>query len=321
MADFSIPFGRDAEKRLPTQAERENGFPCGPASQILFNGMFNRIEAELGEVISFAGLSGTDDRNTLVREAIEALIAAATGNADTSQYLLISQARSRLPIFPEIESADNKINIYSPATGTIRIPGGVNFMHRGIFPVTTVETDFSTDASKTYHIRWNTTDGYQMLDLASGTYNPNTLSEDDEEFDTKYDDMLLARVITNSSNVATITNLVNRNRVSINEFLLGTSLTYNGQNGATFSFDREFNWSRKPDVYHVSNIGAEMINNRDDHDYNIREANLDPTRFAGNLNSGGSTRISRISLNRYNFGSTLTCDGATAASIMLSLSM
>ena len=155
MADFSTPFGNETDNiRNPTSNERAHGFPCGPADQALFNGLIHRIEAELGDAISFFGITPTDTRHTLLREAIEAAISAATGGGNTSQFLLVSQARARLPIFPEIISADGKMNVISPAAGTIRVPGGVVFQHRGIFPVTTVETDFLTDLSKIYHVRW-----------------------------------------------------------------------------------------------------------------------------------------------------------------------
>lgn len=213
MANFLIPFGRDSEKRLPSLDERQNGFPCGPADQRLFNGLFHRLESEVGEVIDFAGLTGDDADLTQLRQAIEAMIAAATGGGDTSQFLLVSQARARLPIWPEIVSADNKMNVSSPASGTIRIPGGVDFWHRGIYKITTVQTDFASLASKTYHVRWNATSGYVMKDLADVAYNPGGVAETDARFDSTYDDMLIARVVTNSSNVPTITNLANAVRL------------------------------------------------------------------------------------------------------------
>lgn len=247
MADFSVPFGRDSEKRLPTSNERIGGFPCGPADQTLFNGLLNRVESELGEVISFFGITPSDDRFTQLREAIEAGISAATGGGDTSQFLLVSQARARLPIFPQIESADGKINVNSPAAGTIRIPGNVQFMHRGIFPITTSETDFATDASKTYHVRWNSTDGFSLNDLTGGgSYNPSTLSEDDDSFDSKYDDMLISRVITNSSNIATITNLVNFDRLWFNGPLELVDITDPSTNITSGRMQQTLDWSRTP---------------------------------------------------------------------------
>ena len=197
MADFDPPFADSGERRIPTASERANGFPCGPADQKLFNGMFNTLEGQFKHLGDQAGVMPTGDNDhTYNFRAIEALIAAATGGGNTSQYLLISQARARLPIYPEIQSADGRMIVSSPATGTVRIPGGVDFAHRGIFLETTTQTDFVTDPSKTYHVRWDITNGYTLNDLASATYNPSTLPETDASFDSTYDDMLIARVIT-----------------------------------------------------------------------------------------------------------------------------
>lgn len=247
MADFDPPFGQDGERRLPTTTERENGFLCGPADRELFTGLFHRIEAEIGEVIGHAGIIPTDERNTLLREAIEALIAAATGGGTAEDYILMTQARSRLPFFPEALTSDGRIAVTSPATGTVRLPGGTIFQHRGIYRATTVQTDFLTDASKTYHLRWNPTDGFTLKDLASLAYNPTAAAETSAAFDSTFDDMLVARVISNSSNVATITNLVNRDR-------LASRLNMQGQNWRATNrtqekvgdFSGTLNWARTP---------------------------------------------------------------------------
>lgn len=218
MANFSTPFALTGPRRNPTADEKANGFPCGPADQLLFNGMFHRIEAELGNLISYAGLTGTDTDFTQVRQAVQSLISTAVGEepgGGTENFLLITQARLRLPIYPEVLSADGRINITSPANGTIRVPGGVDLLHRGIFPVTTAQTDFATVNSRTYHLRWNSTDGLVLKDLSNAGYNPLTSAETDAAFDSTYDDMILARIVTNSSNVPTITTLANKNDLAI----------------------------------------------------------------------------------------------------------
>ena len=247
MGDFSQPFADDGEFRLPTEEERNLGFPCGPLSKALFNGLFNRLEAELGTIISFAGVTHDDNNSTTLRDAVLALIDAAVGGGDTDGYLLTAQARSRIPIFPEIDSADGKIVISQPAAGTVRIPSGVTFMHRGIFPVITPLTDFATNASKVYHLRWSYVDGYSLNDLADGVYNPGTLAENDPSFDSSYDNMLMARVTTNSSNVATITNLVNKNRLfasSTKDFTASQYYSWATMVGTSHTLD----WARTPEL-------------------------------------------------------------------------
>jgi hypothetical protein len=217
MADFTPPFAEDGERRLPTTTEQALGLSCDPQQlRELLNGIFNLHQGQIKTIADEAGVTPSGDGDkTLLNRAVLALIAAATGGGDTSAFVLFSQARARLPIFPEVLNTAGTIVVTAPSTGTVRVPAGTSFLHRGIFTVTTTQTDFSTDPSKTYHLRWNPTDGFVMRDLASGTYNPGTLAEANVAFDSTFDDMLVARVITNSSNVATITNLANKDRITI----------------------------------------------------------------------------------------------------------
>ena len=220
MADFDPPFAQNGEFRFPNANEQSLGWPCGPTDQALLSGLFRLHNGNIGEVIREAGVTGQDGDLTKLVRAIRALIIAEIGEADPgtagdlSQLVLMAQARNRLPIFPDVQNADGRIGVTAPSTGTVRLAGGVEFLHRGIFRVTTTQTDFATDPSRTYHLRWTPTDGFALRDLASGSYNPGTLSEANVAFDSTYDDMLIARVITNSSNVATITTLRNSDRWS-----------------------------------------------------------------------------------------------------------
>lgn len=214
MANFSPPFSNGADFRYPTSDERQNGHDCGPADRELFNGLQHRVEAEIGNVIEGAGLVPTDSDLTQLMQAIQAMIDAATGGGATENYLLMTQARTRLPIFPEIQSADGSITVTAPAEATVRVPGGVTFMHRGIFPITTAQTDFTTEANKTYHIRYIVGEGegtgLVIKSLTDPVYNPSSLNEGNPIFDSSYDNMLIARVITNAANTPTITNLINK---------------------------------------------------------------------------------------------------------------
>lgn len=259
MADFSTPFGVNSVKRLATTDEKENGFDCGPADQSLFNGLFFQLWKELDAIHQEGGVVGTDDVYNTTMLNIKAMIEAATGGGEELNYLLLSQANTRLPIYPEFLTSDGKININAPATGTVRVPAGINFLHRGISPQVTAETDFSTLASKIYHLRWNPTDGYSLKDLADVAYNPSTLAETDESFDTTYDDMLIARVTTNSSNVATITNLVNKDRIWENgkTTYTGTVPAVGGDGTIAFPLTITNNLSRVPKFRSVlPHVGA-----------------------------------------------------------------
>lgn len=245
MSDFSTAFGQNGERRLPDGTEREQGFLCGPADRTLFNGLFHRIESELGDLISYAGLVGSDGDLTQVRKAILALIDAATGGGDTSAYLLLSQARSRLPFFPDVQTVSGHFGVISPATGQARIPAGTTFLYRGIDPIVTELQDFATDPSKIYHLRWNPVDEFVLKDLSSLVYNPSGLNEANEVFDTTFDDMLVARITTNSSNSLTITNLKNKDRLFEHAAVDGV-VTTPSSNTSRATFDHDLNWARTP---------------------------------------------------------------------------
>ena len=170
------------EKRLPTPTEKEQGFLCGPADRTLFNGLINRIEEEIGEVIAYAGIVGNDADMTQLRQAIQSLISAATGG-NPAGYVLMTQARARLPFFPEVNNVDGRIVVTQPSTGVVRLPGGVTFTHRGIYIETTTQTDFATDPNKVYHLRWDPTNGTRRGNaVTGGPYTvtgfaePNTVS-------------------------------------------------------------------------------------------------------------------------------------------------
>lgn len=260
MADFSTPFANGADRRLPNSDERANGFPCGPADQKLFNGLFYQLQRELDAIHQAGGVAGDHSAYNTTLLNIQALIDAATGGGATEGYLLVTQARTRLPHYPEIVSADHRIIVSSPAAGTVRLPGGVTFIHRGIYPVETVETDFVTAASKTYHLRWTYAAGvgtYSLKDLTDVAYNPTALGEGDPAFDSDYDDMLIARVVTNSSNVATITNLANADRM-VTSFSKTTSEARTDFNSyaeliaAGYFLQEDLHWARTPQSFVIS---------------------------------------------------------------------
>lgn len=213
-------------------------------------------QREIMAVIAAAGLAPDSADLTQLLQAIHNLIDAATGGAGDASYVLMNQARNRLPIFPDV-TGDGRLAVISPSVGTVRIMPGYNFLHRGIFNVTTVQQDFFTAASKIYHLRWNPSDGFALNDVASMTYNPAGLSEDNAAFDTTYDDMLIAKVVTNQSNVATITTLANKSDLSINQVSNFTSQIVNpGSDGAYAVFTIPYNWARTPKIYDINNVSV-----------------------------------------------------------------
>jgi hypothetical protein len=235
---------------------------AGTKGSIVPAAAIEHTQRELVNLINFAGLVPNAGDLEQVRKAIEALILAATGGGDTSQYLLISQARTRLPLFPEVLTADGRINVTSPGAGSVLVPEAVAFQHRGIFPVNTSDYNLgartlATAANKTYHLRWTPGGGFVLKDLANAGYNPLAKAEISTDFDSAYDDMLVARVVTNAGNVAAITNLANLSvlRTTGEEVgakgVLGSFVTEDGVRPSLIGQYTavNLNFARTPDVY------------------------------------------------------------------------
>lgn len=255
MGKFNPPWASvGGVARSPTTDEQNDGFSCGEADLTLFNRLFQRYDGEIQAVLDEGGITGTEEDDTGLLQAILALISAATGGGDTSQYVLFSQAQARLPIYPEVTTNNGVIAVTAPSTGTVRIPASATILHRGIRTYTTAQEDFATAVSKTYHLRWNPTDGFALKDLADTGYNPTVAAETNAAFDSSYDDMLVARVVTNSSNVATIANLTNKavltysaeRTVVVNSITPSTASGTVNDNAVTVNFARTPMWMPVP---------------------------------------------------------------------------
>lgn len=250
MADFDPPFASvGGVNRPPTTGEQSDGFACGPLDLTLWNRLIGRIEAELKAIQDAGGIAGSEGDDTTVLQAIQELISIATGGGDVSTYVTFPLAQARLPIFPEVTTNNGVIVVTDLGTGNIRIPASAVILHRGIRTYTTVQTDLATVLSKTYHLRFQVAGGvgtFVLKDLADLGYNPTVAAESNAAFDSTYDDMLVARIVTNSSNVPTITNLTNKARLDASTIVSGAVAMNLGINGALFQCDTTWNWARRP---------------------------------------------------------------------------
>lgn len=197
------------------------------------------------------------------------------------------------PIFPEV-AGSGLFTLTSPGTGQLRIAAGTTWTHRGAFSYTSVQTDLATSASKTYHLRWDRVNGFALYDLASGSYNPSSVPETDTTFDTTYDSMLAARVVTSAGNVLTITPLVNKDRLALTERTTGT-ITDTGSGARTLSTTLDFRWSRTPSNQSITG--------------NVRANGVAPS---GGMD-GGAGYVSSRSVTRYSASATVYTDWETSA--------
>jgi hypothetical protein len=221
---------------------------------------FNSVVEELVHLIVHSGQTPSSSDLQQVRKAVAAMIAAAAGGGggdpiDTSNFVLMGDARVSLPIHAEIMTADGKMTVTAVTPGTVRLAGGQTLIHRGVFSVTTSQTDFPTSVNKTYHLRWSKAGGFALKDLADSGYNAGGLNEANAAFDTTFDDVLLARIVTDASNVATIKTLVNRARLRLSGAATGPrgQYTFNNPEGAGY----QNNVYRSADIVHFNTIALD----------------------------------------------------------------
>lgn len=244
MSDYVQPFG-EAD---PNASYRDRNTGAGiPGSRVPALAI-EMPQREIRTVLVAAGL--TPDRNdpTQLNEAIDQKIALATAGGENPLDDLLTLLRARLPIYPEILTSDGRFNLTVPATGTVRIPLGIQILHRGVFPITTVQQDFTTVANKTYHLRYRFTGtpGWSLIEYLDSAYNPSSLPETDVAFDSSYDDMITHRVVTNGANVATITALANKAVLSSSQADTASSVSGSGTNGSQITGSFTLNWARTP---------------------------------------------------------------------------
>jgi hypothetical protein len=245
--EYNAPYG-SADPNAPYVDRNTPGAVSGskiPAKAI------EHPQREIMSVIEAAGIVPDPKKVDQLLEAIGKLIDAATGGAGDENYVLMTQARANLPIFPHVKTSTGIIPVVSAGDGQVRLPSGTNFLHRGIFNIVTAQMDFPTLPNKTYHLRWNPTDGFALKDLANATYNPGALADASPLFDSKYDDMLVSRVTTSGGNVATITNLVNFDRLALSERKTGQPGGL-GAGTLAYSATQTVGWARTPTIKSVA---------------------------------------------------------------------
>lgn len=242
----------------PTEADPEpayfNGNPtAGQKGAIPPAAAIEHPMREIMAVIQAAGLVPADNDLTQLLQAI-AILAAGAGS--TSAVFIYN------PVFPEIISNGGLMSI-SAISGQVVIATGQQFIHRGGVVYNTSDTlvadrTFATVANKTYHLRWKYNGGtpiFVLNDLADLAYNPASKAETAVDFDTTYDDMLIARVVTNGANLPTVTALLNKARLTAaGEEGMFTATTFEdekppsqltGPHGVTVNL----NFARKPAAF------------------------------------------------------------------------
>jgi hypothetical protein len=231
-------------------------------------------QREIVTVLMSVGMEPDETRVDQLNEAIDLKIDLATGGGDNPLSDLLSLLRGRLRIFPEILTANGTFNLLQPTSNTVRVPAGIDILHRGVFQVTTAQQDFTHVANKVYHLRYRFTGtpGWAFMDVLDSGYNPGALAEGNVAFDSGYDDMITHRIVTDPSNVATITPLINRNRLSVQALLEGINPINQSAGDARWDIAHSINWARRPTSFNLALAKATNVGGASDTDFSIRPA-------------------------------------------------
>jgi len=167
--------------------------------------------------------------------------------------------------YPEILTTNNIFSITDNSNGTITINSNQEFFVQDVKLNTSrwgdSERTFSVNASTTYHLRFSLNGkqinnftpkrlSFYIVDVSDTNYNPNGVDETDTQFDTKYDDMLIAKITTDSNNAITIVNLKNKKHLISEGFVNISSSDYSYEDGTApddikNALAVNVNWSRK----------------------------------------------------------------------------
>lgn len=169
------------------------------------------------------------------------------------------------PIYPEIFTPNNTLQIIDNGDGTISIAEGQKFQIQDVVIDTAGRADltFPVTAGKTYHLRYSLNgkpinnytpqpNSFYLVDVTDTNYNPNGVDESDSLFDTKYDDLLVAKVAVDTNGTVAITPLKNKARL-IDNFTAYWTITQviSGDpdpSKVNYNIEVPVNWGRKPKV-------------------------------------------------------------------------
>ena len=214
-------------------------------------------------------------------------------------------------VFPEIETADAKLAIGDNNDGTLFIGGAQTWLWRGMFRFSSDNINLAgrtvtTVANKTYHVRWHAPGTGAAAPIETYPYGRFELvdmtaaapPEGDSSYDTTYDNMLVACIVTDGANASTITTFINRASLSFSANLAMVP-AYIGSTAWRADFGAVLNWARAPKVWSFS--GAVYCN----------------APGSGNYVLGGANIPNGIAIWRYGWGVSFTTDWLNTSSTAL----
>lgn len=243
----TTPTGEDPEPAYfdgDAGTGQDGSYPSGKAIE---NPM-----REILAVIQNAGLTPSDDLTQLY-QAIVLLAGGAGGGA--ADFALN-------PVFPHVTINGGVFSI-STSNGQVVVNTGQTVIHRGgaiynTSDIDLVDRTFATVANKVYHLRQRWVAGVASLvlvDTTDPTYNPAAKAETDTDFDTTFDDMLIAKVVTDAANNPTATALKNLHQFPVASFEKTTTEYQASSWSGLPTLTGTVNWARTPRCSIVGAVG------------------------------------------------------------------
>lgn len=245
---------------------------------------------EIVNAIEQAGLNASGGDLTQLWQAIQAAI------SNTTLFVKKSSLRQYLQFHAAVLNPGGVGLLgITAGVGLIVIDAGQTIVWRGHEGILTDEfgasaRTFNHAANKTYHLRWHAPGigravpeatyprgRFYLEDLAdAGSYNPSALAHTNTAFDGTYDSVLLGKLTTNGTNVATWTPYTNAPRL----YKEVTQVAAKVVGTVTHSFPQTFNWPRTPRFYIAMEAPAALSY---DSDYHIDPASGGITRETATL--------------------------------------
>lgn len=272
----------------------------------------NKVIAQLRYAIQGMGVTEAEGDDTMLLQCFQKL--------QFTNWL-------NLPIYPESLQGSYVLSVSNLGGGQVRVDAGQEFLHRGWNKVAT--NDYSDanrtvnhSANKTYHLRWQYNGGspiFVIKDAADGVYNPGALAETNEVFDSSYDDMLIAKIVTDGSNVPTITTLKNATMLKDQIEWTGEMTSNKNDNHARASFSTTFNWARTPKASASMRFINYKIGGTNDEDMAIHFGDLTIPQGTQSAAWYGHISGATVALDRYHIQGMLNKDGANALTADITL--
>ena len=272
------------------------GYAWSSDARLMHNGTGGEIVPTGTAAADLIGDGLTDWVDAFAAE-LQAQIDAALADGD-GQTLAIAHLVAA--IYPHAETSDGRLSI-TAGSGEVTVDAGQSWIWRGGRRLAADDLDTATlptAASKTYHLRWHapgTGTATPAGDYPAGRLelaDMDGLTETDAGYDSTLDRMLVARVVTDGGNAATILPLANAATLAADVIAGGVVTTSNSANFAQRDVAFALDWARGPRTWQVSPSKIDILNDdgfdaSDAHDHDYEVTTISEDRY------GVDTRIMR----------------------------